>query len=347
MTARSPAFGGRATPPVVVQPAYSTDLLSEYAVGQTLGSFLGFLRRSKSTKHGLTAQIFGENGNDADFITTLHLTKFLDAPVKVSVWMIKDKDGRMAAKGGEPPLLTDFIARVQRPLAGPMGQVAQLFGENGPNADAVNKLNETRYLDALVLVELQKAEPGMVASDIATSVSSEDVQAGQKRLTVEEENVLKRHQKRADQAMTALRQHGFFQNELVLRALGPEESYLQWLTSQRCCQPGTLPCPHSPVVALPVVNGRQRTYSAVPLCVDHRDAWASDSPPDVAVTGGGAFLATQAMQYKQRWAQDMLRQQMNVPAGFLPSPGLIFSWASDRRLNGYLPAGFEQFLQSS
>ena len=202
----SKTFGGNATPQIILQSAGETDALGQHDLGESIGSFFGFLRRARANKHGLVAQVFGENGPDADFITVLHLTRYLDAPVKVSVWMVKDRNGKLFdGEGQRQPLLTEFIGRVRRPLASDMGQVAQFFGENGPNADAVNKLNESRYQDALVLVELQKATPGMAASDIATSAPNERLEEGKGRLTSEEETQLKRQQKRADQAMTALR----------------------------------------------------------------------------------------------------------------------------------------------
>ena len=57
-------------------------------------------------------------------------------------------------------------------------------------------------------------------------------------------------------AMAALRQHGFFRNEAVLRVLGTHQDYLDWLCSQTCChpQPGAGPCQQGPVVPLEVAS---------------------------------------------------------------------------------------------
>lgn len=343
-------FGKPKSPSLILQASPNEDPLGQYDVGDVIGSFLGFLRRAKATKHGLTAQIFGENGNDADFITALHLTRYLDAPVKVSVWMVKDKNGKLSDdKGQKHPLITQFIGRIRRPVASDMGQTAQFFGENGPNSDAVNKLNESRYLDALVLVELQKAMPGLAAADIQTNEPSDELERGKERLTSEEESRLKKHQKRADQALTALRQHGFFANETVLRKLGTQEDYKEWLTSQTCChpQPGAGVCGQGPVLPMDVVNPRMRAYNQVPLCTEHREQWLSEAPPEIGVQGGQAFLASQTRIHVQRWAQEALRKKLNVPAGFLPSPSLIFGWAAENEVRGMLPSGFSHFMEQA
>lgn len=345
---RPSAFGGPShpTPSLVPQSSASDDPLGEYNPGDTIGSFLGFLRRAKATRHGLTAQVFGENGTDADFITTLHLTRYLDALVKVSVWMVKDKSGRLFNDKGQQPLLAEFIGRVRRPQSSDMGQTALFFGENGANADAINRLNESRYLDALVLVELQKAVPGLVATDIPTHAPTEELEAGKERLTAEEANTLKKHQKRAEQVQTLLRQSGFFSQSPVLQALGTPADYREWLCAQACChpQPGKGVCQQGPVHPMEVLGTRLGAYSAIPLCGEHREMWESDAPPDVGAQGGQAFLSSQALMFVQRWAQDALRRALKVPAGFAASPNLVYIWTTDHRLRGHLPSGFTALM---
>ena len=130
---------------------------SPLRTGDALGSFVGYLRRPKSSAAGLTAQFFGENGDDADVIAALHLTRFLDQPTKVTVWMLKDRNGRSMKKNGEWPKLTEFVGTIRRPMPSQNGQVAQFFGENGPNSDAVSTLAQTSCLDALVFVEMHQA----------------------------------------------------------------------------------------------------------------------------------------------------------------------------------------------
>ena len=57
---------------------------------EQLGAFTGYIRRPTPTNAGMTAQIFGENGNDADTILALSLSKYQEAEVFVNVYIIKD-----------------------------------------------------------------------------------------------------------------------------------------------------------------------------------------------------------------------------------------------------------------
>lgn len=345
---RPAAFASPSNPSLILQSSPNDDPLGQYQLGDVIGSFLGFLRRPKATRHGLTAQVFGENGNDADFIAALHLTRYLDAPVKVSVWMVKDKNGRLFNEKGEQPLLTEFIGRIRRPQSSDLGQTALFFGENGPNADAINVLNQSGYQDALVLVGLQKAIPGMLAADISTLAPHEELEAGKERLTAEEASKLKKHQKRAEQAQLLLRQNGFFSQMPILKAMGTAEDYREWLCSQTCChpQPGQGPCQQGPVQPLDVLVNRLGPYGAVPFCTEHYEAWMSETPPDMGPQGGQAFLSSQALMFVQRWAQDSLRKKLKVPVGFSASPNLIFAWAADHQLRAYLPAGFNALMET-
>jgi len=331
------------TDSAVVPQAQDLQNLEQIPTGEALGSFLGYLRRAKSSKHGLTAQFFGENGQDADFITTLHLTRFLDATVKVTVWIIKDKNGKLIYRDGQDnPPITSFIGKIQRPLSSNSGQTAQLFGENGPNADSVNILNESKYLDALVLIELQKAEPGMIASEIDTQAPSEEIEQGKKRLTGEEQQQLKKQQKKAQDALQALRQHRFFNQDAVLRLLGSEKEYITWLSSQSCCHPGESPCEKGPVQAFELV-GQRRIYSFVPLCVDHTEQWNRGEYPET-LGEPSSFLKSRQVFFTQQWAQEKLRQELHVPAGYNPTPASIYSWAVSKKLTTLLPHSFMSYL---
>ncbi len=344
-----PAFGKPApqTPAVVVAPAAEADSLEAFEVGENIGTFLGFLRRTKATKTGMLVQIFGENGPDADAICALGLTKYQETPIKMTIWMVKDKDGRvMREADGNPVVLASFIGQAQRPRGNEFGQTALLFAENGANADAANRLNETKFQDALVLVEMQKAIPGTLASDIQTDKPNDLIEASRDRLTEAEAVTLKKHQKKAEQVLLVLRQSGFFRNESILRALGTDEDYRNWLTSQMCChpQPGLGQCPLTPVYPLEVAGTKTRQYNCVPMCQEHHQAWESDAPPDVGAQSAQAFLLSQVNVAQQRWAQDALRRALQIPAGYLPSANLIFHWANEKNVRTSLPSGFNALL---
>lgn len=66
--------------------------------GAELGGFVASLRRPAPLQSGMVASFFGENGEPADAITALSLSKYLDATVRVQVRLMKLPDGSAPAK---------------------------------------------------------------------------------------------------------------------------------------------------------------------------------------------------------------------------------------------------------
>ena len=310
--------------------------------GDSLGAFVGYLRRSKSSASGLVAQFFGENGPDADVISAMHLTRFLDLHVKVTVWMMKDRTGRVMKKDGQYQKLTEFIAAIRRPQPNNAGQVAQFFGENGPNSDAINVLNQSNYLDALVYVEMQKAVHGMTVGDITTQEPTDAMENNRGRMTPTEAQDFKRLQKVASEALKTLKMSGFFRQESVLAALGREDDYQKWVATQYCCHPGSEPCDQQPVSGWSV-PGLKR-YPLIPLCQNHQELWNAG---EAVLPDGGAPLAfaqTQNIMSVQRWALYALGKALNTPEHAIPTPGAIHAWAVQKNLKSFLPNSFKVFL---
>lgn len=317
----------------------SDDILQ---VGDSLGSFSGYLRRAKATSAGLIAQFFGENGQDADVISALHLTRFLDAHVKVTVWMIKDRVGRSMKTENGHQKLTEFIGIIRRPQPNNMGQVAQFFGANGPNADAINILNQSQYLDALVYVEMHQAVAGMTAQDVTTNTPTAELEENSSRMTSTEQVEFKKAQKRAMEGMRMLEASGFFRNETVLAVLGKEDEYAHWLAGQVCCHPGNQPCPNQPVLAWSVPGARR--WVGIPLCVEHAEIWDSGTTQLPDGSSPLAFAQTQNIYYRQRWARFALNSQLRVPQEHLPTPGAVFTWALDQKLHHLIPSAFKALI---
>lgn len=317
----------------------SDDILQ---VGDSLGSFSGYLRRAKATSAGLIAQFFGENGSDADVISALHLTRFLDAHVKVTVWMIKNRVGQSMKTENGHQKLTEFIGVIRRPQPNNMGQVAQFFGANGPNADAINILNQSQYLDALVFVEMHQAVAGMTVQDVLTTTPTAELEENSTRMTSTEQVEFKKTQKRAMEGMRLLEVSGFFRNEAVLAVLGKETDYEQWLATQQCCHPGSQPCPHQPVMAWAVPGARR--WVGIPLCVEHAEVWDTGIAELPDGSSPLAFAQTQNIYYRQRWARYALNALLKVPQEHLPTPGAIHTWAVDRNLHSFIPSAFKSLI---
>lgn len=310
--------------------------------GDPLGSFVGYLRRPKSSSTGLVAQFFGENGPDADVIAALHLTQFLDANVKVTVWMMKDRQGRVMKKDGEYIKLTEFIAVIRRPVPSNLGQVAQFFGENGPNSDAINVLNQSSFLDALVYIEMHQAMAGMTTSDIQTVAPSDELNEKASRMTPTEAQEFKKMQKRAQEAMRTLTLHGFFRQESVLAALGRDDEFQAWIASQPCCHPSDQPCDLHPVTPWSLPGGRR--YQKIPLCHEHAALWESGNAVMPDGSGALGFAQTQTITMVQRWAVAALAKQLRIPSDRLPTPGAVYAWAVDKKLHNLMPPSFKAFL---
>ena len=311
-------------------------------IGDPIGGFAGFLRRAKASAAGLTAQVFGENGDDSDMITTLHLTKHLDNWVKVTIWMVKDRYGKITKKDGEYIKLTEFIATVKRPQASNFGQVAQFFGENGINSDAINVLNKSEFLDALVYVEMHQAAAGMTTSDFAAQKPGEELSELGGRLTPTETADLKKLQKKSEEAWNLLKAQGFFRYDLVISHLGRADDFEKWMTSQTCCHPGDKPCDNSPVHAWRIPG--EKKFACLPLCSEHEELWSQGSVQLIDGSSPATFIATQKITYLQRWSQYALRQYLGTPSNHTPTPQSVFAWALERKIDGLLPNTFKMFL---
>lgn len=334
---------GQAAAKHVPQAVSEKDPLGELAVGDNIGAFTGYLRRPKPSAEGMTAQFFGENGDDADIISAFHLSRYLDAIVKVTVWMIKDQDGRVMRKNGEYPQIATFIGSVRRPLPSKSGQIAQFFGGNGANSDSISRLNQTEFLDALVYVEIQKADRGLTVADISTEVALDELNSEAVRLTPKEVQVLQKEQKKASEGLRLLVVGGFFRQEIVLAALGAPQDYDNWIARQPCCHPGAAPCDQAPVEVFQLPQST-RPYSSVPFCREHAAQWSQGIQvidPGMAPLG---FLTSRRTALIQRWSQERLREVLGVPHGYDPTPSAIYSWAVNSKVHNLLPQAFQSLF---
>lgn len=310
--------------------------------GDPLGSFAGYLRRPKASSSGLMAQIFGENGNDADVIAALHLTRFLDQPTKITIWQIKDRNGRIMKKDGHWPKVAEFVGLIRRPSPSQNGQVAQFFAENGPNADAVSVLNQTSLLDALVFVEMHQAEIGMTVGDVPTEAPVNELETNSSRMTSQEAAMYKALSKKSEEAIQVLIQHGFFRQEGVLASLGRPEDMQKWVVSQPCCFPGLAPCDNSGIIAWQPAGARK--WQWLPICSHHAEMLnngAADLPDGSPING---WIASQMIIVTQRWGNYALSQSLKVPHNRLPTPAAIYAWAVDRKLVNSIPSTFQRYL---
>lgn len=314
---------------------------NELKAGDPIGAFTGYIRRPKSSSAGLTAQFFGQDGQDADVIAAMHLTRFKDMTVKVKVWILKNSDGKVMGKDGDFPLLTEFMARLRNPRASETGQTAQFFGENGPNSDAINILNQSSHQDSMVYVEIEKADQGQLVSDLPTQSPGNVLVNQAERMTPREATELKKNQKKAGDAWRILQVGSFFRSEALWSALGGEPSYREWLSAQPCSHPGETACDRDDVIPF-VVPGIRR-MGLISLCGEHAGQWERGE-----VRAGAqdpvAFLTSCQVTQVQQWAQHRLRQVLGVPDNHYPMPGRLYAWANGHGLRNAIPSSFVGLL---
>lgn len=87
------ANGPDADATLVLGKSELQDSLVLVDLGEDMGSFQGHLRRPEPKITGMVVRIFGEDGKNADCITALGLSKFLDQLVTVTVTQLQTPEG--------------------------------------------------------------------------------------------------------------------------------------------------------------------------------------------------------------------------------------------------------------
>lgn len=315
---------------------------SDFADGQQVGTFMGRLIRPRASRKGMTVQILGENGQDADTIVALHLSSLLDTQVSVQVVFIKHGDGRYFKKDGEWLRFPLFEATIKRPTSHAEGLIAQLFAENGKHADTVNQLNLTEYLDSMVYVVIRKAD----GQSVATTIDPSELEEASRHLTPSEIKGQAAQQKLARGAWRMLTMSGFFRKDAVLRALGDTAQFAAWIPTQACCHPGQVACQNGDVEAFLIPDPGLR-FRHVPFCHEHAAVWETGSVVLPNATSPHTFLLGEQARLVHQWAQARLRELLNTPAGHDPTPSAIQRFAIEKHLTNALPDGFAAFFQST
>lgn len=303
-----------------------------------IGSFSAYNRRPLPSLTGLTAQFYGENGDDADMISALSLTKFLEAEVQADVYLIKDANGKIMKDpvSNSYPKIASFPAKIQRPKPQRDGMVAQFFAFNGDAADQVNQLGLTKYMDAFVYVDILRSSAGAPAE---TPLPPEEIRqeidqvAGQ--LTPSQRKALAKKSKAFGEANRLLRLSGFLAHPNVWAALGSEPEFEAWIGSMGCCAPGEAPCKNAGAPYRIPAESHQR-YFWIPLCPEHRAIAESGVLP-----GGLPFMKMRQKVLAQEWAWERLRSAIGTPPDIdEPDPQAIMSWAFENKLSQYVPPNY-------
>lgn len=315
-----------------------------------IGALSGYNRRPIPTTSGLTCQFYGENGEDADLMSALNLTKFLETEAFLQVFLIKNALGQVMRDpvSGQYPLVASFSGKIQRPKPLRDGLMAQFFALNGEDADAVNELGKTKYLDAFVYVEILKPEaraqatlaPGQSSSSLVMiPPPSAELDALAHHLTPIERKEMAKRNKAYENANNALRMSGFFTQQSVWGVLGTEFDYQQWLEQCPCCASADAACKNAvSVFALPTESHER--YAYVPLCNEHKEQATLGILP-----GKLSFLRLKQRHLIQMWAFEQLCKLLGVDKDQQPNPMEVFNWAQERKVSQYIPPTYLNFLK--
>lgn len=301
---------------------------------ELIGGFSALLRRPEPRATGYVAKFFGENGSDADQITAMGLTKFVDMGVRVKVYGLKDQVGKsLRADKSQPyPLLAEFVAKVKRPKSSISGQVAQLFAENGDAADIVSLLGKTSLLDALVHVEIY---PLGVFEVRDTPVEVLDAEA--LKLTPIERKITTGQEKKLTSLNQTLVIRGFYRQEALWINLGGAPAFRKWLLTKGCVWPALDPCPGQPVGVYHLPPHSDK-YRCLPLCGHHQEEMRSKMP--IMPENNKAFLETQHLRLQQNWVKEALNQELGMGPHAQSSPEKLIPWLEARGLKDLLPADY-------
>lgn len=306
-----------------------------------IGAFSGYNRRPQPDKQGMTAQFYGENGDDADIISALSLTKFLDADVFVKVFLIKDAVGQLMKTKSGYPVIAAFKAKIQRPKGLSHGMIANLFATNGEDADSVNNLGLSKYLDSFVYVEILKPEaaptpaPQPEAQPAETGLDT-TLDAISKQLTPHEKKLLQKQTKAFGEANKLLKMSGFLKNNSVWSCLGNELDFQTWIEKTPCCAPGNEPCTQQST-PFKIPGESYQRYSLIPLCPMH-----AKEAESAVLPGGIAFLRMRRDILIQEWAWELLQSKTEASPlhGHEPDPQKVMSWALENKLTQFIPGNY-------
>lgn len=303
---------------------------------EQIGAFSGYIKRSQPTIAGMVAQFFGENGEDADTILALSLTKFLDAQVYVSIRIIKDSLGNVMKKNGEFPEIANFIGVVRRAVPSRNGMTAQFFAPNGEDADAVNDLNKSFYQDCLVYIDvrgkLAKYKTRPIEHQISVHQTIDNSYLN--KATEYQKKEYSKKEKTFKKLNDTLKLSGFLRNTDVLFNLGNESEYEDWLMTKGCSFPFVDSVCHNEPIQLLSVKGIMSHFNPIPFCEEH----ILEVEKDYNILPSGVkFLEMKQQLLIQDWAWHLMKQKFSLTGNEEPDVEKVISWSSEKGLQRLLP----------
>lgn len=302
---------------------------------EQLGAFPGYVRRPKPNTSGMTAQIFGEHGQDADIILALSLSKFQDIEVFVNVYLVKDSNGKLMKENNSYPLISSFSGFVRKSLPTKDGMIAQIFSPNGPDSDEISNLSKSTYQDALVFVDIR----GNLAKNnknheenyqaINSSCTNKHTKS-EKEAIIKDEKVFKKMNE-------LLRFHEFLYKVEVVSSLGGSENFKEWLIkNQTCSHFQEQNCTNNSNIV--EVDFLMRPINYMPICEEHKLS-LSDSQH---LKGSQTYYEMKHRILVKEWMWGILKEKFSFDGQSEPNPNKIIDWAINNKLFNYLPEKYQK-----
>lgn len=274
----------------------------------------------------------------------------------------------------EYPVIAAFEGRIYRPKPLASGMVAQIFGENGPAADAISEMGKTRYHDAHVDVavfqdgeemggfqaDIRRPKPvrdGYMAQFFGRNGDDADVIAAMalSKYLDQPVSILVRLVQNADgkdmakqpkgpygEKAKLLFRAGFFRAPRVWKVIGADTEYLAWVRRQPCCvdgaqfgsHDGDIVPMHVRRVALGAGVAIKPEYAAIPGCWKHHQMQTDHGESAV---GGRAFYDRQRIDHLERWAKASVLASLGFSSMTEVHPDLLRRWARTNGIEDLLP----------
>ncbi len=304
---------------------------------EQLGTFSGYIRRPTPTSFGMTAQIFGENGEDADTILALSLSKYQDMEVFVNIYLIKDEIGRIMKKDDAYPLISSFNGFVRRSLPKKDGMVAQFFAPNGESADSVSELSKSSYQDCLVFVDVrQDVKKKEKYIDLQNYKSIDDIYAN--KMTKKEREVLEEMEKQFKKINELLEISDFLLKIEVVSSIGQPVEFQEWLDKTQPCsflmqqgQSCKMNCSHHQV------NGLFSKFNFIPLCDEHKAAFTAQHLEENDV-----YYDMKHRLLLKKWVLVKLKEKFSHDGKSEANPQRVLQWAIEKKIDKYLPEKYKK-----
>lgn len=305
---------------------------------EQLGVFSGYVRRPLPNANGMIAQIFGENGEDADTIVALSLTKFQDAQVFVNIYLIKDANGQIMKQGDNYPVISSFIGFVRRSSPKKDGMTAQFFAPNGEHADSISNLSRSDYQDCLVFVDVR----GSLASKDVSKITEENIKEINShyadKITKQQKKQIFKQQKHFEKMNENLQMSDFLIRADVLNNLGKGTDFKDWLIATQTCAhlQDDFCLNDSSAVEVPLF----KPFNYLPCCDQHM----ADLQGESFETNRKYYEMKHFLLLKQ-WAWQIMKLRFSFDGNSEPDPLKVIDWAAGHNLSRYLPTNYKAILQ--